>query len=217
MTAENIAEHNPPSPRGVFVLLHGLGADGGDLLPLASEIGGGKWRVVCPNAPVRAVTINGGMRMRAWYDISSPDLAGRQDELGVLESAAAVEDILAAEKARGFAAGDIVLGGFSQGAAMALYCGLRHCERLAGIAAFSGYLLFAEKLRTDANAAARDVSVFQAQGDVDEIVLPEWARACRDELQNGGWNLEYREYPAAHNIHPQAIADMNRWLPGKNK
>ena len=212
MTAETTPQHNPPSPTGSIILLHGLGASGDDLFPLAAQIDDGRQRVICPHAPVRAVTINGGMPMRAWYDITAADLAGRQDESGVLESAQTIEQIIAAEKSRGFPAKQITLAGFSQGAAMALHCGIRHNETLAGIIAMSGYLLFADKLKAESTPAARQTPIFQSHGADDNIVLPEWARTSRDTLANNGWQLTYKEYPAAHNIHPQTIPDLNNWL-----
>ena len=144
MTADNnLLEHNPPDKAAAcMILLHGLGASGDDLFPLANELGG--LRVVCPNAPIRAVTLNGGWKMRAWYDIRGLNLEDRQDVQGVKESQASIENLLAAEKARGFAANKIFLAGFSQGAAMAVYTGLRHVETLAGVIALSGYLLFGD-------------------------------------------------------------------------
>ena len=212
MTAETTPQHNPPNPAGCIILLHGLGASGDDLFPLAAQIDGGRRRVICPHAPVRAVTINGGMPMRAWYDITAADLAGRQDKAGVLESAQTIEQIIAAEKSRGFPANQITLAGFSQGAAMALHCGIRHNETLAGIVALSGYLLFAGKLAEQATQASRQTPIFQGHGIDDDVVLPEWARMSRDVLAAGGWDIDYKEYPAGHGIHPRAIVDLNNWL-----
>lgn len=193
-------------------MLHGLGANGDDLLPLGAQLGGGKWRVIFPDAPVRPVTINGGMTMRAWYDITSADFAGREDKAGVLASAAVVESLLMAEQKRG--AKRIMLGGFSQGAAMALHCGLRHNNKLGGIIALSGYLLFADSLLQDAAAVNRQTPIFMAHGDADNVVLPQWARMSKTIIGGGGWNITYKEYPAAHTIHPRAIDDINSWMAG---
>ena len=145
--------YHPENPAGVLVLLHGLGAAGDDLYPLAKYLCGGQLRVVCPHAPVRPVTVNGGMPMRAWYDIAGANLEDRQDAAGIKESAAQINALLAAESARGFATNKIFLGGFSQGAAMALYAGLRYAETLAGVIALSGYLLLEEKLTAESAAA----------------------------------------------------------------
>ncbi|MGI9306645.1 MAG: alpha/beta hydrolase [Gammaproteobacteria bacterium] len=204
-------EYNPPHPSAAVILLHGLGASGGDLYPLAGALAGGNMRAVCPHAPARAVTINGGWKMPAWYDIAGADLADRQDAKGVRQSAEIIESLLAAETARR-PSREIFLGGFSQGAALALYAGLRYKKRLAGIIALSGYMLLGETLKAEASAANRETPVFQAHGVFDPVVLPAWARQCRDELQNGGWRAEYHEYPCAHDIPPQAVADLNLWL-----
>ena len=205
------AEYNPPAAVGSMILLHGLGASGDDLLPLAAQLGGGKWRAVFPNAPMRPITINGGMQMPAWYDIGRADLAGRQDKDGVEESAVIIEELLAAEHSRGMR--NVILGGFSQGAAMALHCGLRHQHKLTGIIALSGYLLFADEIKNAAADANRQTPIFMAHGTADNIVLPQWARMSRDALTTGNWQITYKEYPTAHNIHPQTIDDINLWLP----
>ncbi len=205
-------EYSPKNPAACIILLHGLGATGADLYPPAQHLLGGTMRAVCPHAPARPVSVNGGLIMPAWYDIAGTDLASRQDADGIRQSAAAVEKIIAAEIARGFSSRNIFLGGFSQGAALAVFTGLRCKHRLAGIAALSGYMLRGETLKTEAAAANRKTPVFQAHGMFDPVVLPQWARQCRDDLQSGGWKTEYREYPAAHTIAPQAIADLDIWL-----
>ena len=150
--------------------------------------------------------------MRAWYDIRGLNLEDRQDVQGVKESQASIENLLAAEKARGFAANKIFLAGFSQGAAMAVYTGLRHVETLAGVIALSGYLLFGDALAGEATVANRETPIFQAHGAYDTVVLPPWAQSCHQQLSTGGWPVEYREYPMAHAIIPAELADLNRWL-----
>lgn len=212
--SEAVLEYNPPrAAEACMILLHGLGADGGDLLPLAREFAGGALRVVCPHAPARAVTLNAGMRMRAWYDIAGGDLVDRQDRAGVEESAAVIVDLIAAERKRGFAAERIFLAGFSQGAAMALHVGARHGETLAGVVALSGYLLFAEALAEEASAAGRETPVFMGHGGMDAVVLPRWGRMSRDALTGAGVAVEYREYALLpHAIDGGEIADVNAWL-----
>ena len=205
-------EYNPPNPpRATLILLHGLGASGADLFPLAEHLCDGEMRVICPHAPHRAVSINGGLRMPAWYDIAGPDLADRQDETGIRESASAIEQMIADQAAHA-APHNIFLGGFSQGAAMSLFAGMRHSERLAGIIALSGYMLLPETLTAESAPANRETKIFQAHGIYDPVVLPAWARQCRDVLQKDNRLLEYQEYPAAHAIHPQTIRDLNKWM-----
>src|SRR6185436_13856943 len=142
------------------IWLHGLGADGNDFVPIVPELrlaDSLAVRFVFPHAPVRPVTLNGGMRMRAWYDILGIDRSAREDEAGIRESQALIEELIAGEKSRGIAADQIVLAGFSQGGAIALQTGLRHAERLAGILALSTYLPLRDTLAAQANPANRDV------------------------------------------------------------
>lgn len=213
MTDEHALEYNPPqSPRGCILLMHGLGADGGDLFPLAEALGGGEFRVVCPHAPMRRVTINNFYKMRAWYDITGADLNDRQDRAGAEEAAGIITGLMAAEIAAGFNAEQIYLAGFSQGAAMALHVGLRYPQPLAGIIALSGYLLFAETLAEEANAANRSTPIFQGHGTLDPVVLLKWAHLTRDELTKQGYPLDYREYNIPHAIAPAEINDINSWL-----
>ena len=205
-------EYNPPcTPRATLILLHGLGATGDDLFPLAGNLCGGEMRVVCPHAPHRAVSINGGLQMPAWYDIAGGDLENRHDETGIRESAAAIDQMIIDQYAHS-APHNIFLGGFSQGAAMSLFAGMRHSERLAGIIVISGYMLLPETLSVESAPANRETKIFQAHGMYDPVVLPEWAHQCRDILQKDGRLLEYQEYPVAHGIHPQAIHDLNKWM-----
>ena len=204
--------YNPPQAAASMILLHGLGASSDDLYPLAEPLYGGNLRVICPQAPVRPITCNGGWQMPAWYDIAGSNLADRQDAPGIVQSAAVITALLAAETERGTPPENIFLAGFSQGAAMSLYAGLRHPQRLAGIVVLSGYMLLSETLAATATAANRQTPVFQAHGNFDPVVLPLWARQCHTQLQDGGWPVEYKEYAAAHAIAPPVLADLNQWL-----
>ena len=165
MSLQVIEAQTGDNPTATILIMHGLGADGRDFLPIAEQLdlsAVGPVRFLFPSAPHLPVTINGGYAMPAWYDIVGADLTSRQDEAGMRRSQAAMEAILANEKARGIPAGRIVIAGFSQGCAMALMAGLRHPERLAGIAGLSGYLPLAELTAAQASAANRDVPVFLA-------------------------------------------------------
>src|SRR6516225_8627074 len=151
-----------PNPGASVIWLHGLGADGNDFVPIVPELGipsSRPVRFVFPHAPVRAVTINNGFRMRAWYDISAADLTNRADLAGVRESQSLVEALVAHETSRGVPASRIALAGFSQGGAIALYTGLRHAERLAGIIALSTYLVAPDKLAREASEANRGLPI----------------------------------------------------------
>lgn len=209
MTGVLSLEYQPDNPAACMILMHGLGASGDDLYPLAKTLANGRLRVVLPHAPMRAVTVNGGWKMRAWYDIIGADLESRQDATGVAESAAVIKQLIAAEKERGFPAEQIFLAGFSQGAAMALHIGLRYAEKLAGVVCLSGYLLFAENTPS---ADAASPKIFQAHGNFDSVVLPQWAHTSRDILLEKGYDLTYREYSAPHVITPNELDDLNEWL-----
>jgi phospholipase/carboxylesterase len=216
MALETI-EHDTPTPaRAAIVILHGLGADGNDLVPVAHELdlaAVGPVRYVFPHAPTRPVTINGGYVMRAWYDILGLDARElREDERGLRESQALVEGLIAREKARGIAAARIVLAGFSQGGAMTLMTGLRHDERLAGLVVLSGYLPLAARTDAERHDANRDTPIFLAHGSADPVIPIARARQSRDALVAMGHAVEWHEYPMPHSVCEAEIADLNRWL-----
>ena len=204
-----------PNPSASIVLMHGLGADGNDFVPIAQELdlsSVGPVRFVFPNAPVMPVTINGGYQMPAWYDIYGPNLVQREDEAGLRRSQASIEVLIEKEKARGIAAGRIVVAGFSQGCAMALMTGLRHVEKLAGIVGLSGYLPLAATLAAERNAANHDTPIFLAHGSADPVVVLPRATATRVALQALGYQVDWHEYPMAHSVCMEEIADLNAWL-----
>ncbi|MBS0437305.1 MAG: carboxylesterase [Proteobacteria bacterium] len=202
-------------PVASVIVLHGLGADGSDFVPVAEALdlsAVGAVRFVFPHAPVRPVTINGGYRMRAWYDILGTDLQRREDEAGLRESARAIAALIDRERERGIAAHRIVLAGFSQGCAMTLLTGLRYPERLAGLAGMSGYLPLADSTAAERSEANRDVPIFLAHGSEDEIVAPARGRASRDALAALGHAVEWHEYPMEHSVCPEEIGALNQWL-----
>ena len=204
-----------PDPTASVIWLHGLGADGNDFVPIVPELGLPPvlgLRFVFPHAPVRSVTINNGVRMRAWYDISAADLNNRADIAGVRQSQAEIEVLIAQEKTRGVPAGRIVLAGFSQGGAIALYAGLRHAERLAGILALSTYLVQADKLPAEAAAANRDVPIFMAHGTADPVVRFEWGLASRRALEANGNPVEWHEYRIEHSVCLEEVRAIGAWL-----
>jgi phospholipase/carboxylesterase len=204
-----------PQPKASVIVLHGLGADGNDFVPVAEQFdleSVGPVRFIFPHAPVMAVTINGGYMMRAWYDIIGTDLRQRQDEKGLRASLAMVEELIAREKERGVAANRIVLAGFSQGCAMALLTGLRHKERLAGIIGMSGYLPLAETTEKERSDANRLTPIFLAHGTMDPVVPIVAAQASRDALRALGHDVEWHEYPMPHSVCMDEIQHMNAWL-----
>ncbi len=212
---ETIEHETGPGARTTIIVLHGLGADGNDFVPIAQELrldAIGPVRFVFPHAPVMPVTINNGYRMRAWYDILGTEAARREDEPGLRAAQALVEGLIAQEKARGVEAARIVLMGFSQGCAMTLLTGLRHAERLGGLVGLSGYLPLAHTTAAERSDANTHTPIFQAHGQFDGMIAIDRARATRDELQALGYDVEWHEYPMEHSVSAQEIADLNRWL-----
>jgi phospholipase/carboxylesterase len=206
----------PPVPAiASVILLHGLGADGSDFVPIVQELGlpdSLPVRFVFPHAPLRPVTVNNGYVMRAWYDITSFTPAGRADLTGTVESSRRIMACLDRERERGVPASRIVLSGFSQGGAMALYAGLRYPSRLAGVLAMSCYLPFAERLGAEMSAANEAVPILLCHGRRDPVVPVAMGIEARDALQATGFRPEWREYPIEHSVSMDEIADVGRWL-----
>jgi phospholipase/carboxylesterase len=202
-------------PDAAVIWLHGLGADGNDFVPVVEAMRlppALAIRFVFPHAPVRPVTINAGMAMRAWYDIYAANLSERADLAGVRASQGQLETLIARERARGIAARRIVVAGFSQGGAIALYTGLRHPERLAGIVALSTYLVRPDDLAAEASAANRDVPIFMAHGTQDPVVRPEWGAASRDALAAAGYPVAWHTYPMPHAVVWEEIEAITAFM-----
>ncbi|MDL2339358.1 MAG: dienelactone hydrolase family protein [Pseudomonadota bacterium] len=215
MSLETLEFETGPNPTASVIVLHGLGADGNDFVPIAEELkldAVGPLRFIFPHAPVRPVTINGGMAMRAWYDLLQADLVRREDEAGLRASRLDIEALIARERERGVPASRIVLMGFSQGCAMTLMTGLRHGERLAGLVGLSGYLPLADTTAAERAAASVALPIFLAHGRGDTVIPLARATASRDALQALGCVVEWHEYAMAHSVCAQEVADLNRWL-----
>ncbi len=219
MTLEVIEIETAPKPTASIIILHGLGADGNDFVPVAQELAlasVGPVRFIFPHGPTRPVTLNGGYVMRAWYDIFGADLGvngeKREDEAGLRESQALVEALIAKERARGIASNRIVLAGFSQGCAMTLMAGLRHGERLGGLLCMSGYLPLAATTAAERSAANAGVQIFQAHGSADPMIPIARATQSRDALLALGYPVEWHDYDMPHSVCMEEIEDLNRWL-----
>lgn len=211
---EAIEIETGPAPDAAVIWLHGLGADGHDFEPVVPELRLPQRlavRFVFPHAPVRPVTINMGMPMRAWYDILQLG-GGTEDDAGIRASQALVEGLIEREKSRGVQARRIVLAGFSQGGAIALQTGLRHPERLGGILALSTYLPLAATLAAERDTANRSLPVFMAHGTLDPMIPIARARASRAALEALGYAVEWQEYAMPHSVCGEEIADIAGWL-----
>jgi len=206
-------------PRGSIIWLHGLGADGHDFEPIVPELdlaGRLALRFVFPHAPVRPVTINGGMSMRAWFDILTLDRSGPQDEAGILDSSARLVELVERERERGIPYQHILLAGFSQGGAIAAHTALRFEQRLAGLMALSTYLplesRFAAEVPGNALAQSRDLPIFMAHGSYDPVLPFAYGLHARDLLAAAGYRVEWHEYRMAHAVCSEEIADIRSWL-----
>lgn len=194
--------------RACVIWLHGLGADGNDFVPIVPELRLSEElgiRYVFPHAAVMPVTINGGYRMRAWYDIAMPDLQRRVDLAGVAESSAYLGRLVEAQLADGIPLQRLVLAGFSQGGVVALDCALRMPQKPAGVLALSTYL--AEPV-----GEGTGLAVFQAHGTQDDVVPLDTGAAARDALTKLGADVAWHEYPMPHSVHPAEIGAIADWL-----
>jgi phospholipase/carboxylesterase len=215
---ETIERQTGPAPQWSILWLHGLGADGNDFAPIVPELLRPGWpalRFVFPHAPVRPVTINGGVRMRAWYDIRNLEIDQRADEQGVRESIAQVEALIARENERGIPASRIVLAGFSQGGAIALAAGVRREAALGGLVALSTYLPIASTTAGEANRSGLSTPVFMAHGSQDPVVPESLGLRSRDALQALGMAIQWRSYPMPHSVCAEEIRDLGDWLQAR--
>ena len=201
------------NPQHSIIWLHGLGADGGDFVSMAGEL---KLpvavRYIFPDAPVRPVTINGGMVMRAWYDIVSPSMTAQQDAAGIRASQSLIEALIAQEVQRNIAPGNIFLAGFSQGGAIALHTALRHSIPLGGVLALSTYLPLADKAAGEALPGTRDTPIFMAHGRSDPVIPYVLGAGSRDALLGIGYTVDWHEYAMQHSVCEEELRDIEVWL-----
>ncbi len=206
----------PKTPAQYSVIwLHGLGADGHDFVDIVPALNLPQQlavRFIFPHAPVQPVTLNAGMQMRAWFDIYGLTSADKQDEEGIKTTDRSIKALIDQERESGIAANKIVLAGFSQGGAIALYSGLLYPERLAGILALSTFLP-TQYFWTGTNINVQhETPIFMAHGDYDPIVNISLGAASKERLIELGCNLEWSSYPMPHSVCPQEVDDIGRWL-----
>ncbi len=211
---ECVQQDPETQPLASVIWMHGLGADGNDFSPVPPYLGlpdDLPVRYVFPHAPKISVTFNQGLVMPAWYDVRSLDPQG-QDEYGIQQSARRIRSLIEREVGLGIAPNRIVLAGFSQGAAMALFTGLRYPETLAGIMALSGYLVVADKMVAESDESNRDTPIFQAHGLHDPMLPVAMGRQSRDILMQAGYRVEWHEYAMAHEVCMEQFKDIGGWL-----
>ena len=210
-----VEHETAPAPRYSVIWLHGLGADGNDFAPIVPELVARDWpavRFVFPHAPVQPVSVNGGVPMRAWYDIFGFDARAPQDEAGIRRAIDAVEALIAREHERGVPSERIVLAGFSQGGAVALAAGLRHAQPLAGIVALSTYLPISATLAPERSAANAHVPIFWGHGSADPVVALQRGLDSRVLLEALGYAVDWHTYPMPHSVCAEEVADLRQWL-----
>ena len=215
MTRETVELETGRSPTGSVIWMHGLGADGHDFEPIVPEItqrGERALRFIFPHAPIRPVTINGGYPMRAWYDIAAIDRRTADDESGIRSSQAVIDTLVRHENSRGIASERIVLAGFSQGGAMAMFAGTRYGEKLAGIMGLSCYLLLERQLLTERSTVNLSTPVFLAHGTQDPVVPVTLGEHACQVLQAAGYTIEWHAYQMPHSLCPQEVTDIAAWL-----
>ncbi len=214
-TLATVEVETGPKPAASVIWLHGLGADGHDFEPAVPQLvrpGGRALRFVFPHAPVRPVTLNGGMPMRAWYDIIQLNRQAAEDQAGVRASDAALRALIRRENERGVPSEQIVLAGFSQGGAMALFCGVRMPERLAGLIGLSCYLPIAATLAAERHPANLNTPIFMAHGSLDPVVEPQLGELARAQLAASGYTVEWHRYPMAHSVCGEELAAIATFL-----
>ena len=215
-TLLDCVEHETgPQPTHSVLWLHGLGADGHDFAPIVPELqlpASLAVRFVFPHATIQPVTINGGMAMRSWYDILTPQLVKREDETGIRISEQAIQALIARENARGIPSSRIVLAGFSQGCAMTLHAGIRFKEKLAGLMGLSGYLPLIDMAAHEREPVNAATPIFLAHGTHDPVVTLERAEASRAKLVDLGYQVQWHTYPMPHSVCAQEIDDISNFL-----
>ncbi len=207
-----------PDPAWTILWLHGLGDSGDGFAPIIPELIRPGWpalRFVFPHAPVRAVTINGGMRMRAWYDIAHMDLVDRADETGVAESVEQVEALIERETARGIPPQRLILAGFSQGGAVTLAAGVRRKIPLAGLVALSTYMPAPGKAAAALRAGAERQPVFMAHGLYDPVVPYAGGEQSAALMARMGFAVDWHRYPMAHQVCTEELGDLGDWLEAR--
>lgn len=204
----------PKTPAtATVILLHGLGADGNDFVPMVPEMRlppSMAVRFIFPNAPSIPITINGGVVMPAWYDITEIAIDRKIDTIQLIDSAEQVRRLIDREIDRGIPSNRIVLAGFSQGGAVAYQAALTYMQPLAGLLCMSTY--FASKDSITPNSANKNLPIFICHGSRDPMVPERLAREAQDKLVTMGYAVEYKSYPAEHTVCPEEIADISQWL-----
>jgi phospholipase/carboxylesterase len=210
LSAEIVETSQPV--KNIVIWLHGLGADGHDFLPIVDRLNVPNTRFIFPHAPHRPITMNNGYEMRAWYDLYGLTATDKQDEAGMREMQNTINALIAQEKSKGIQVSNIVLAGFSQGGAMALFTALRYPEKLAGILALSTYVPLKKSLPNEATIENASTSIFMAHGSFDTVITMDTCKTSLDLLTNLRYPVQWHEYSMAHSVCEEEIQDINTFL-----
>ena len=203
------------NPDSAVIWLHGLGANGDDFAPIVPQLGLSPKlaiRFIFPHAPIMPITINQGYQMPGWYDIVSNDIVSGEDEQGIKKTSTAIEQMCAEQETLGISSNRIILAGFSQGGAIALYCGLRYPRPLGGIMALSTYLPLHSSLQNEAADANRSTDIFMAHGLQDDVVASKFGKHSFQLLKDSAYSIHWHEYLMPHSVCPEEINDIGIWL-----
>ncbi|MEZ0231925.1 MAG: alpha/beta hydrolase [Methylophilaceae bacterium] len=211
-TLEKIEIETSSHVRSSVIWLHGLGADGHDFEAVVRQLEIPNTRFILPHAPYRAITLNNGYEMRAWYDLFGLELGSQQDETGICATETVIAELINQEIVRGIKADQIILAGFSQGGAIALHTALRYPEKLAGVLALSTYLPLQPTLEKEMHAANADTPIFMAHGTFDSVITLDRCKVSKHALEAHGYTLEWHEYPMAHSVCIEELADIRHFL-----
>lgn len=212
---ETVEVQTGVNPTAAVIWMHGLGADGHDFEPVVPHIATAlkrPLRFIFPHAPVRQISINAGMSMRAWYDILGLDWLSAQDDAGIRASEQAIGALIKRENERGISSERVALAGFSQGGAMSLHTGARYPQKLAGIIALSCYLPLALSFTSEHRAENQNTPVFLAHGSLDPMIDESRGIEARTVLEAAGYAVEWHSYRIAHSVCDQEIADIAAFL-----
>lgn len=215
ISLKTIQIESAPNPTATIIWLHGLNADGSNLMPVAKKLDLSVLspiRFIFPTAPRIPVTINGGCIMYAWYDIFNMHSIYNEDEISLHTSQTALEDLINIEIMRGIKTSRIILAGFSQGCAMSLYTGLCYKKQLAGLICLSGYLPISHKFSAEHNLSNKNIPIFMAHGIFDQVIILKRAEQSRDLLKSFGYKISWHTYSMQHSICIEEINDIEKWL-----
>lgn len=200
--------------KACIIWMHGLGADGYDFvdiipqLKLPENLG---VKFIFPHAPIMPVTLNGGYEMRAWFDIYGLTAEAKQNKAGILKAQKHIETLIDNEIANGIPSDKIILAGFSQGAAMALHCGLRYKQQLGGILALSGFLLLDDQTE-DINKSYKNLPILMMHGTHDDVVAISLAEKSKQVIEDLGFTVEWHTFPIQHSLCAEEITKIGSWL-----